>query len=81
MKLSVLTGIFLQIVYSLELDHIPPMPDIDQISTDEVILKVWGSDSLIGIYCNENLADFVPISQLYSPIAFWLVFIFNIIKY
>jgi hypothetical protein len=35
MKLSVLTGIFLQIVYSLELDHIPPMPDIDQISTDE----------------------------------------------
>merc|ERR1712168_709687 len=35
MKLSVLTGVFLQIVYSLELDHIPPMPDIDQISTDE----------------------------------------------
>ena len=53
MKLSVLTGIFLQIVYSLELDHIPPMPDIDQISTDEVILKVWGSDSLIGIYCDD----------------------------
>ena len=49
MKLSVLTGIFLQIVYSLELDHIPPMPDIDQISTDEVIFKVWGSDSLVGI--------------------------------
>ena len=61
MKLSVLTGIFLQIVYSLELDHIPPMPDIDQISTDEVILKVWGSD----------LTDFVPISFLFSPIACW----------
>ena len=48
MKLSVLTGIFIQIVYSLELDHIPPMPDIDQISTDEV--NVWDSNSYVRAY-------------------------------
>lgn len=35
MKLGVLFGGLLNLVYTLELDHIPPMPDIDQISTDE----------------------------------------------
>ena len=39
MKTS-LFGLLFGAVVGLELNHIPPMPDIDQIQTDEVITMV-----------------------------------------
>ena len=46
MKTS-LFGLLFGAVVGLELDHIPPMPDIDQIQTDEVIKPVKFSFSIV----------------------------------
>ena len=40
MKTS-LFGLLFGAVVGLELNHIPPMPDIDQIQTDEVLFLIF----------------------------------------
>ena len=45
MKTS-LFGLLFGAVVGLELNHIPPMPDIDQIQTDEVLFLIFFTQKL-----------------------------------